>query len=49
MLAPSEGAMSGLSWVSIKIAATPTATAALDKGSTNYLWPPLDFPLPPGC
>ena len=46
---PSEGALSGSWWVSIKTPATPTATAALAKCSTNSLCPPLFSPRPPGC
>ena len=49
ILGPSEGAWSGLLCVSIKTAATPIATAALDNGSINSLCPSLDVPLPPGC
>ena len=33
----------------VGIAAIPTAVAALDKYSTNSLWPPLFSPSPPGC
>ena len=40
--------ISGMNTVD-KIAATPTATAALDKYSTNSLCPPLFSPNPPGC
>ena len=47
--APSDGALSGSSWVSIKIAPTPTAIAALAKYGTNSLCPPLFSPIPPGC
>ena len=49
MFGPSEGALSGSWWVSINTPATPTATAALAKYSTNSLWPPEDSPYPPGC
>jgi len=48
-LAPSDGALSGLSCVSKKIVETPTATAALDNELINFLSPPLLSPLPPGC
>ena len=44
MFGPSDGALSGSWWVSKKIAAIPTATAALDKYSTNSLCPPLLSP-----
>jgi len=37
MLGPSDGALSGSWCVSIKTPATPTATAALAKYSTNSL------------
>jgi hypothetical protein len=46
---PSEGALSGSWCVSINTPATPTATAALAKYSTNSLCPPLCSPRPPGC
>ena len=49
ILGPSEGALSGSSCVSIKIAPTPTAIAALERNGTNSLWPPLYSPMPPGC
>ena len=49
ILGPSEGALSGSWWVSINTPATPTATAALAKCSTNSLWPPLFYPNTPGC
>ena len=49
MFGPSEGALSGSGCVSIKTAATPTATAALARYSTNSLCPPLFSPSPPGC
>ena len=45
---PSEGALSGSLCVSIKTPETPTATAALAKGGTNFLSPPLLSPSPPG-
>ena len=47
MFGPSEGALSGSGCVSIKTAATPTATAALARYSTNSLCPPLFSPSPP--
>ena len=47
--APSDGALSGSGWVSIKTAATPTAIAALARYSINSLCPPLLSPMPPGC
>ena len=49
MLGPSDGALSGSGCVSIKTAATPTATAARARYYTNSLWPPLLSPIPPGC
>ena len=49
MFGPSEGALSGSWWVSMKTPATPTATAALAKCYTNSLCPPLFSPMPPGC
>ena len=50
MLGPSEGARSGSSWVSMKTAATPMATAARARSvSTKRRSPPLLPPCPPGC
>ena len=49
MFGPSDGALSGSWCVSKKIAAIPTAVAALYKYSTNSLCPPLFSPIPPGC
>src|SRR5438034_2774750 len=49
MVAPSDGAWSGLSWVSMKTPATPTATAAHASTGTNSRSPPEVVPCPPGC
>ena len=44
MFGPSEGALSGSSWVSIKIPAIPIDIAALESGFINSRCPSL---LPP--
>src|SRR6266568_7010594 len=44
ILGPSEGARSGSSWVSMKIPATPTATAARASTGTNSRSPPETAP-----
>ncbi|MCY1308847.1 hypothetical protein D9M70_588860 [compost metagenome] len=49
MFGPSDGALSGSSCVSTNTPATPTATAARAKVSTNSRWPPEEPPCPPGC
>ena len=49
MLGPSEGALSGSWWVSMKTPATPTATAARASTGTIRRSPPEDVPCPPGC
>ena len=49
MFGPSDGALSGSGWVSMKTQATPTATAARARVGTNSRWPPEDVPCPPGC
>ena len=49
MFGPSEGALSGSSWVSIKTPATPIATAARAITGANSRCPPDDPPCPPGC
>src|SRR5205085_5919073 len=47
-LGPSESALSGSGWVSMKSPAMPTATAARASTGTNSRWPP-DLPsAPPG-
>ena len=47
--APSDGAVSGFSWVSMNTPAIPTAVPAFAKVSMNSLEPPLSEPFPPGC
>ena len=49
MLGPSEGALSGSSWVSMNTPATPTATAARASTGTISRSPPVELPCPPGC
>jgi hypothetical protein len=49
MFGPSEGAVSGASWVSMKTAAIPSETAARAITGANSRWPPEDLPWPPGC
>src|SRR5947207_1236464 len=49
MFGPSDGALSGSGWVSMKIPATPTATAARASTGTNARSPPDEVPRPPGC
>ncbi len=49
MLGPSDGALSGSWWVSMKTPATPTATAARASTGTNSRSPPEAVPCPPGC
>ncbi len=49
MFGPSEGALSGSWWVSMKTPATPTATAARASTGTNSRSPPEEVPCPPGC
>src|SRR6516162_6851064 len=49
IVGPSDGALSGLSCVSMKTPATPTATAARASTGTNSRSPPEEVPCPPGC
>src|SRR5690606_2286472 len=45
---PSLSALSGSGWVSMKMPAMPTATAARASTGTNSRWPPLLPSAPPG-
>ncbi len=45
---PSDSACSGLGWVSMKMPATPAATAARASTGTNSRCPPDAVPFPPG-
>src|SRR4051794_32755867 len=49
IVGPSQGARSGFWWVSINIAATPTAAAARARIGANSRSPPDRSPRPPGC
>ena len=49
MFGPSDGALSGSSWLSMNRPLTPTATAARASTGTNSRCPPELPPRPPGC